>query len=519
MASSTIKAGERPVGRKFIVACDGTWQNSDMGVDTSPFSPPSAQIPTNVTRIIRALNHRDSDGVTQVAFYQRGVGTDNLQDMVVGGLTGNDIGNHIREAYAFVANNFNPESQKELDDVTTPLDQIVLLGFSRGAYTARAIASLISDIGLLTKLGMESFWAIFGDWMKQDVEGQQSLWFVATYKDVAEKFQQEYGRKIAFTDKVYRDTLIEQGLTRWGMPIRAVGVWDTVGALGIPIPWDSDNVKPFSFVNTRVPRAVQHAFHALAIDERRNLFTPTMWEEPDQAGHLKTLKQCWFPGSHSNIGGSYPDAGISNITLAWMVSQLEEHDGGILSFNPDYLDFVQDLNNRFYASEPEPVRPWGFGKLYDSSLVMDPVTLANALLPGARTLGRYHRVDTANGKQTSVPLRGTGESIHRCVRVRIDGGGRGLEEVVGRSAVGKFLNVLKKAVGATEDNTAEGKLYRSPALGNYVLVQPAVDQDGADNSGPVSGVFWRGKDGKGDLPEDVMGRTEIRLLKRSLGVS
>lgn len=205
-----------------------------MGVDTTPFAPPAVQIPTNVTRIVRALQQRDSRGVTQIAFYQRGVGTDNFEDKVVGGLTGNDIGEHIREAYAFIANNFTPESQHELDDATTPLDQIVLLGFSRGAYAARAIASLISDVGLLTKRGMDSFWAIFGDWMKQDVEGQQSRWFVATYPDVARSVQTAKGRRIAFTDKEYRETLIQAGLTRWGMPIRAVGVWDTVGTTSPP---------------------------------------------------------------------------------------------------------------------------------------------------------------------------------------------------------------------------------------------------------------------------------------------
>lgn len=109
------------------------------------------------------------------------------------------------------------------------------------------------------------------------------------------------------------------------MPIRAVGVWDTVGALGIPLPWKGKNVKEYSFVNTKVARHVLNAFHALALDEHRNLFTPTLWEQSDPCTHalsgfdqchqLLTLKQTWFPGVHSNIGGSYVDAGISNISL------------------------------------------------------------------------------------------------------------------------------------------------------------------------------------------------------------
>ncbi|KAL2075658.1 hypothetical protein VTL71DRAFT_601 [Oculimacula yallundae] len=519
---SSTRSSTRQVGRKFVVACDGTWQNSDMGVDTSPFSPPKTQIPSNVTRIVRALNNRDEKGITQIAFYQRGVGTDNLEDKIVGGLTGNDIGEHIREAYAFLSNNFNPETQTDLDDESKPRDEIVLLGFSRGAYTARAIASLISDIGILTKRGMENFWAIFGDWMKQDVDGEQCKWFRATYPDIAKKFQAANGKIISFTDKEYRETLISRGLTRWGMPVRAVGVWDTVGSLGIPLPWNGKNVKPFSFVNTKVARAVQHAFHALAIDEHRALFTPTLWEQPnegsDQKVNLQKLKQCWFPGPHSNVGGSYPDAGNSNITLAWMISQLEEHDGGILSFSSEYLDYIQDLNNEFYVSEKEPIRPWGFGKLYDSSMVTNPITLVNSLKSITRTPGRYHRISTENGQQTSTPLKGTGECIHRCVRVRIDGGGKGPEENVDDTVLEKALTLVKKAAGFHPDTTEEGAFYKSPALSKFTLVTPPALKTAQDPSGPAVGVYWKGNDGLGDLPEDTLGKTEIRLLKRSVSI-
>lgn len=172
-----------------------------MGYDKTQFAPPTAQIPTNVTRIVRALNHQDEAGIPQIIFYQRGVGTDSdMEDKVLGGLTGNDISEHVREAYAMLANNFNPSTQSELNDDTVPRDEIVLLGFSRGAFTARAIASLITDIGLLTKIGMESFWGIFGDWMKQDIEGEESVWFESTF-----------GKKVAFTDPLYRETLIKVG--------------------------------------------------------------------------------------------------------------------------------------------------------------------------------------------------------------------------------------------------------------------------------------------------------------------
>ncbi len=181
-----------------------------MGNAKSGFQPPTFQIPSNVPRFVRALNHRDANGIPQIVFYQRGVGTDNdMQDRLVGGLTGNDISEHIREAYAFLADNFNPETQADLDDVATPLDEIILLGFSRGAYTARAIASLISDVGMLTKIGMESFWGVFGDWMKQDVKGEENKWFKATY-----------GKDYNFTDPRYRQTLIDARLLPLSLGIR-----------------------------------------------------------------------------------------------------------------------------------------------------------------------------------------------------------------------------------------------------------------------------------------------------------
>ncbi len=187
-------------------------QNSDAGFDKSPFQPPKAQILTNVTRIVRALNHHDENGIPQIAYYQRGVGTDgDIEDKIVGGMTGNDISEHIREAYAFVANNYDPSTSEELDialkDESKVMDEIVLLGFSRGAYTARCISSLITDMGLLTKLGMEQFWGIFTDWKNQNVEGHESEWFLKTYQQVASDFKAKKGRKIIFTDPEYRDTL------------------------------------------------------------------------------------------------------------------------------------------------------------------------------------------------------------------------------------------------------------------------------------------------------------------------
>jgi hypothetical protein len=298
------------------------------------------------------------------------------------------------------------------------------------------------------------------------------------------------------------------------MPIRAVGVFDTVGALGIPIKFSEKNVKEYSFVNTKVSQAVEHGFHALALDETRNLFTPTLWEHPDAPHNLKVLKQCWFPGVHSNVGGSYADAGIANITLAWMVSQLEDH-GGIVAFNPDYLDWVQDLNNKGYTTRSEPNRPWGMGRLYDSAPDDSIGGILVGLSPITRTPGRYHSTSNVDGKPTNRRLKDTGECIHRCVRVRINAGGLDIEDNSDTSEVTRLLNLVRGAAGLLPDAK-----YHCEALDNYTLVQPPELVKETDHSRKgQSGVIWKAKDGKERLAEDTLGETEIRLLKRSVEAS
>jgi hypothetical protein len=291
-----------------------------------------------------------------------------------------------------------------------------------------------------------------------------------------------------------------------------------IGALGVPLPWTSKNVKAYSLVNSKVARHVQHAFQALSLDEHRHLFSPTLWEQPDEPHKLNLLKQCWFAGVHANIGGSYPDAGISNITLAWMVSQMEDTDGGILSFDSTYLDWVQDMNTKYYLTVPEPVRSWGMGRLYDSTESKTLTGKAAALEPIVRTPGRYCKIDTLNGKQTKEHLVNTNESIHRSVRVRIDGGGLGTEEDPDSSETAKILSLVKKVAGLhAHDRNVAPNTYNSPSLSNYQLIQsPAVHREVDHSEKGPSGVIWKARDGLQSLLEDELGRTEIRLLRRSV---
>ena len=144
-------------------------QNRDNGFVRQSYLPwdtsGTLQIPSNVTRICRALLPHSRDGTQQIIYYQAGVGTEStLWNHLVGGATGAGISEHIREAYGFLATNY---------DVG---DEIYLIGFSRGAFTARSIAGFLNCIGLLTMSGMEDFYSIFKDWENQDEKQYISNW-------------------------------------------------------------------------------------------------------------------------------------------------------------------------------------------------------------------------------------------------------------------------------------------------------------------------------------------------------
>jgi Uncharacterized alpha/beta hydrolase domain (DUF2235) len=137
----------------------GTWQNSDNGYDEKTHA---LTAPTNVTRFARALHSEDRRNggcIPQIVYYQAGVGTGNgFWEQYGGGATGEGLDEHIREAYAFIAKNWNPPRGDQ------PGDEIYLIGFSRGAFTARSIAGFISSVGLLTNPGLEHFYRVFKDY-------------------------------------------------------------------------------------------------------------------------------------------------------------------------------------------------------------------------------------------------------------------------------------------------------------------------------------------------------------------
>lgn len=359
--------------------------------------------------------------------------------------------------YAFIAHNYEHG------------DEIFLIGFSRGAFTARSIAGLIASVGLLTKKGMGDFYEVFKDWENQITSG-----YVSKFPDIP------FPNKPKINDPRYMAELQRLNLSRPNIRIRAVAVWDTVGSLGIPnLGMWPQSTKEYSFINTEVSPIIEHAFHALALDEHRRPFSPTIWEQPDGQTLPRVMKQCWFPGVHSNVGGGYPDTQSADITLAWMVNQLQP----LLDFDLDYLLDLHEADINYYMKIREMVRPWGCGQINESFRGFQ--RLAGSQV---RTPGFYTATDPISGADTGRPLRNTKEFIHASVRLRWGG---------------KNLDLEDKGT------------YKPKALDGWTLRGAGADVELIGDSG----IAWEhesgGKAGRRILQEDELGAVEKRLLKIS----
>ncbi|KAJ5102766.1 hypothetical protein N7532_003295 [Penicillium argentinense] len=419
-------------GKRIILCLDGTWVNSDKGYNRPTLDQPNAtlQVPSNVTRLYRSLKKRDLDGTGQVLYYQPGVGsTGGIADTIAGGVFGAGVSENMREAYSFVAANYEAG------------DEIILVGFSRGAFTARGVAGLISEIGLLNSKGMEVFYPIF-----KDVQNLRN----PHYKD---KFPTvPFPNKPIPPDrgKEYRRRLEEGGFTRlydpdgYKITIRCVAVWDTVGSLGIP-DISLTNKLEIPFYDTHLTNDIQYAFQALALDEDRASFSPAIWERPPNV--LTDLRQVWFPGAHSNIGGGLPDQELANVTMAWMMDQLSSIG---VSFEEDtiyrmFKESVQYYYNCGQASKPRPDSPdrkrhtqWALDSIVEDHAPVRPWALGEIVQPETglyklagkttRTPGMYHAVDRETGASTPYFLRDTNERIHRSVRIRLSLEGLGYDD-------------------------------------------------------------------------------------------
>jgi uncharacterized protein (DUF2235 family) len=283
--------------KRLVVCCDGTWNTAGQ------------KFPTNVKRLYAALSDTGADGVRQEGCYVQGVGT-KPRERILGGAFGWGLSANIKDAYRFVVEHFEPG------------DELFLLGFSRGAYTARSTAGFIRNAGILTEKHrgrIDEAYDLYRDRGKHPRE------------DVATEFRAKYSHE-----------------TR----IRFIGVWDTVGSLGIPLTglhlakWLN---RRWQFHDTDLSSWVDAAFHAVAIDERRRPFVPTMWKQR-QGAAAQTVEQVWFSGVHSDVGGGYADHELADIALLWMADRAESCG---LAFRKGALD-------------PPAVAPRADGRMHNS---------------------------------------------------------------------------------------------------------------------------------------------------------
>lgn len=263
--------------KKRLVLCfDGTWNSADSGKGE-----------TNVCRLARAVRaNSGTDRVPQLTLYMRGVGTTgSAVQRMMDGATGDGVDDNIRSAYMFLAQNYEPG------------DRIFLFGFSRGAFTARSLSGFLGACGLLYRQSLAQVAAAWRFYRTAPVRNPEA--FAAahpgtrTHADV----------KVAF-----------------------LGVWDTVGALGVPGTILNRLIaRKYQFHDTTPSRIVEVGRHALAIDEYRDEFVPTFWTGACPAGC--DIRQMWFAGAHSDVGGGYADRRLGDIPLLWMAEEARRTAG------------------------------------------------------------------------------------------------------------------------------------------------------------------------------------------------
>jgi uncharacterized protein (DUF2235 family) len=256
--------------KRIVICFDGTWSRP-----ADEDLPTDQQVETNARRFFESVIVTGSDGVNQVKWYDQGVGA-NWYDRFFGGAFGAGLERNIIDGYKFLSHTHQDG------------DEVYLLGFSRGAYTARSLAGMIRNCGLIKSDFLDLKVGIaYGIYRTAD-DGPDSL-----------------------TARLFRSAFAKE------IEIKFVGVWDTVGALGIPLNiLNQFNMRFYEFHDTRLSKIVKNAYQAIAVDEHRKDYLATLWDPTESP--QQTIEQRWFIGAHSDVGGGYLNRRLSDLTLRWM---------------------------------------------------------------------------------------------------------------------------------------------------------------------------------------------------------
>ncbi|TAJ98086.1 MAG: DUF2235 domain-containing protein [Reyranella sp.] len=306
-----------PLPKRLILLLDGTWNNWEsgdndtnivrledliaaslatdqglpQGVDAQESTPAS---PSEAGGKPMVSAFRTKDERENFVYYQRGVGT-GYADRISGGIWGQGLTENIRRAYKFLSFNY------------TPGDEIFIFGFSRGAYTARSVIGYVAAAGLLQR--------------------------------------EHCSRKLeALAWKYYRTAPADRLPATWTtltpfvhdraqLRIALAGLFDTVGALGVPLELlRTRNRQKYAFHDVNLSSITHVNLHAMAIDEHRKPFGATIWRKPRFKKYTSKTEQVWFAGAHADIGGGYVSArhrrgtmALDDIPLDWMMKRVRAH--------------------------------------------------------------------------------------------------------------------------------------------------------------------------------------------------
>lgn len=351
------------MAKKLAIFCDGTWNHLRLSRLT------------NVARLAKSVAPTDSVGVPQIVFYDEGVGVaSNISTLIdktvewIGGALGRGLDRKVEIAYRFIALNYESD------------DEIYVFGFSRGAFTARSLCGLIRKCGILRRDCLErvpealdlyrspvhprdaSVISFRQAYSHPRTTGDEDDW-VSTSGQAPRGHSDANARAYLFQ---YRSTLSYR--------MMYLGVWDTVGALGVPnaLPLLRFLNKKYRFHDTNASTLISSIRHAVAIEERRRDFDVTPisnvlelnqrwatakgWDVSDPANpkfvpyHLRPYQQLWFPGNHGAVGGGHPATGLSNAALYWIAEGA--HDAGLVFWN----DSLSELWRA--AQEVNPMAEW-----------------------------------------------------------------------------------------------------------------------------------------------------------------
>jgi uncharacterized protein (DUF2235 family) len=333
---------------KTLVFCaDGTWNGADVA-DAAPDGHGPAGTTgcapqlTNVCKLFAWLQGdarpvgagwggvemekvlADAAGTpVQVAKYLHGVGNSaQLLDKIAGGYFGVGVTARIARGYTYLSRNYAPG------------DRIVIVGFSRGAYTARALAGLVAGQGLLRPElaaadDADRYDTATAAWYRwRSGRGTLLQHLGDGLIRLAESFG-SFSRAKALDDAAFVPATIA-----------AVAVWDTVGAMGIPVYEGGSALDVFRFCDTDLNPKIGLGVHAVSLDEQRKPFAPTLWTPSPR------VTQALFPGGHCDVGGGYAEHGLSDAPLLWVAGRLQQADVGLkFGLHPPV------------AVEPDPLGP------------------------------------------------------------------------------------------------------------------------------------------------------------------